>query len=63
MVADRDNTEVEITPSNPTVGGRAANVPFRVILNAGETYQILGAYISGSEGYDLNSYPRSLART
>ena len=53
VVADRDNTVVEITPSNPTVGGRAANVPFTVTLNRGEVYQVLGAYISGSEGYDL----------
>lgn len=54
VVADRDNTTVEITPSNPTFGGRPANVPFTVTLNRGEIYQVLGAYISGSEGYDLS---------
>lgn len=53
VVADRDNTVVEITPSNPTTGGQAANVPFTVTLNRGEVYQVLGAYISGSNGYDL----------
>ena len=53
VIADRDSTTVEITPSNPTFGGRAAGVPFRVTMNRGEVYQVLGAYISGSEGYDL----------
>jgi trimeric autotransporter adhesin len=53
VVADRDSTTVEITPSNPTHGGRPANVPFTVTLNRGEVYQVLGAYISGAEGYDL----------
>jgi parallel beta-helix repeat protein len=53
VIADRDNTKVQITPSNPTLGGRAAGVPFEVVLNAGDVYQVLGAMISGSEGYDL----------
>jgi gliding motility-associated-like protein len=54
VVADQDNTVVEITPANPTAGGKAANVPFTVTLNRGEVYQVLGAYISGSDGYDLS---------
>lgn len=45
VIADKDNTVVEITPSGQTVGGRAAGVPFRVTLNRGEVYQILGAFI------------------
>ena len=53
VVADNNNTVVEITPSVPTLGGRPANTPFRVTLNAGEVYQVLGAMISGSSGYDL----------
>lgn len=53
VVADKNNTVVEITPSVPTLGGRPANVPFQVTLNAGEVYQVLGAMQSGSEGYDL----------
>ncbi len=67
VVADRDNTNVEITPSNPTSTGKPAGVPFTVTLNAGEVYQILGAYISGAEGYDLTgsiikSIPNSAGR-
>lgn len=54
VVADNDNTEVEITPSQPTIGGRAAGVPFTVKLNKGEIYQVMGAIISGNEGYDLS---------
>jgi gliding motility-associated-like protein len=53
VVADKNNTVVEITPSVPTLGGKPANVPFRVTLNAGEVYQVLGAMMGGSEGYDL----------
>jgi gliding motility-associated-like protein len=53
VVADKDNTVVEITPSVPTLGGKPANVPFTVTLNAGDVYQVLGAMQSGSEGYDL----------
>ncbi|HYF31634.1 MAG TPA: gliding motility-associated C-terminal domain-containing protein [Chitinophagaceae bacterium] len=53
VVADRDNTLIEITPSNPTLGGRPAGVPFTVQLKKGEVYQVLGAIQSGSEGYDL----------
>jgi gliding motility-associated-like protein len=53
VVADKDNTVVEITPSVPTLGGKPANVPFRVTLNAGDVYQVLGDMINGDEGYDL----------
>lgn len=53
VVADRDDTKVEITPSNPTSTGKPAGVPFTVTLNRGEVYQVLGAYISGAEGYDM----------
>jgi gliding motility-associated-like protein len=45
VIADNDNTVVEITPSGPTQGGRAAGAPFRVTLNRGEVYQILGAFL------------------
>ena len=45
VIADNDNTVVEITPSGATKGGRAAGVPFRVTLNRGEVYQILGGFI------------------
>ncbi len=53
VIADRDNTVVEITPSNPTLGGRPGGVPFTVTLKKGEVYQVLGAIQSGNEGYDL----------
>ncbi len=52
VIADRDNTVVEITPSVATRAGRPANVPFRITLNKGEIYNIMGT-VSGSAGTDL----------
>lgn len=54
VIADHDSTMVEITPVNPTLGGRAANVPFVVTLNKGEVYQVLGAIRSENDCYDLS---------
>lgn len=53
VIADHDNTLLEITPSSPTLSGYPGGVPFTVQLNKGEVYQVLGAIISGSDGYDL----------
>ncbi|MBS0030263.1 gliding motility-associated C-terminal domain-containing protein [Chitinophaga sp. 22321] len=55
VIADYDNTKVEITPSVPTLAGKPANTTFTVTLNKGEVYQVLGAMMpgGGSEGYDL----------
>ncbi|HVI43521.1 MAG TPA: gliding motility-associated C-terminal domain-containing protein, partial [Chitinophaga sp.] len=54
VVADYDGTKVEITPSVPTLAGKPANKPFTVTLNKGDVYQVLGAMMDGSEGYDLS---------
>ena len=43
IVPTSDSTEVEITPSVPTLGGRPANVPFTVMLNAGDLYPVKAA--------------------
>ena len=40
ILAITDQTEVEITPSHQTKGGNPAFVPFRVILQKGQTYQV-----------------------
>lgn len=53
VIADHDSTLVEITPSNPTLGGRAKGVPFTVLLNKGEVYNVLGAIKTQDENYDL----------
>ncbi|MDA3616551.1 PKD domain-containing protein, partial [Polluticaenibacter yanchengensis] len=45
IVADRDNTVVDITPSGNTAGGHKAGETFTVNLNRGEVYQILGDFI------------------
>jgi gliding motility-associated-like protein len=62
VMAEHDNTYVEITPSQPTKGGRVAGVPFYVILNRGEIYQIAGV-TSGAVGLELTgTRVRSLAK-
>jgi len=64
VIADHDSTMVEITPVNPTFGGRRAGEPFVVTLQKGEVYQLLGAAKSENEGYDLSgSKIRSVSNT
>lgn len=43
VLATADGTQVRITPSVNTAGGRPAGVPFVVDLDAGQTYQIQAA--------------------
>ena len=50
VIADRDSTLVEITPSNPTKGGRPAGVPFQVYLNKGQVYNVMGTITTNSVG-------------
>lgn len=40
IVAINDQTEIEINPTAATVNGNPADVPFRVMLNKGQTYQL-----------------------
>jgi gliding motility-associated-like protein len=51
VIADRDSTLVEITPSQNTKGGRPAGVPFQVYLNKGEMYNIMGVYSAAGGGF------------
>jgi gliding motility-associated-like protein len=53
VVAQHDSTWVEITPSQPSRGGLVAGQTYLVKMNQGDTYQVLGAILSGSEGVDL----------
>jgi gliding motility-associated-like protein len=52
VIADRDSTLVEITPSVTTKGGRPAGVPFQVYLNRGQVYNVMGT-TNGSAGTDM----------
>lgn len=47
IVATEDNTNVIITPAKPIVG-HAANVPFSIVLNRGQTYSAEAASQSAS---------------
>ncbi|MDH5602694.1 MAG: gliding motility-associated C-terminal domain-containing protein [Cyclobacteriaceae bacterium] len=40
IVGIEDGTEVEITPSQQTRSGRPANIPFTILLNQGQTFQV-----------------------
>jgi gliding motility-associated-like protein len=51
VVADRDSTLVEITPSQNTAGGRPAGVPFQVYLDKGEIYNVMGVYSAANGGF------------
>lgn len=53
VIADRDSTLVEITPSVLTKGGRPAGVPFQVYLKRGEVYNIMGTQATGGAGTDI----------
>ncbi|HEX6427563.1 MAG TPA: PKD domain-containing protein [Niastella sp.] len=53
VVADHDNTMVEITPSVPLRSGAMPGVPFTATLNRGDIYQVVGAASSSTTGYDL----------
>ncbi len=53
VMSDRDSAQVEITPSVATKAGRAAGVPFTVLLMKGEVYNVMGT-ISGAAGTDLS---------
>ncbi len=49
IVATKDGTQVEITPTTATLGGAPAGVPFIVNLDSAETFQVQ----AGSAGGDL----------
>lgn len=57
VIATHDSTMVQITPSNPTVGGRAAGTPFTVMMMKGQVYQVLGAVTSNDPA--INSHDDS----
>ena len=58
IVSTEDGTQVSITPSTNTLGGKSANVTFNITLNQGETYQVkaqdtcdlTGSLVSSSSG-------------
>jgi gliding motility-associated-like protein len=62
IVAITDDTEVEITPTNETREGNPANVPFRVTLQKGQTYQVqaqgdlTGTQITATSSSDCQNF-------
>jgi gliding motility-associated-like protein len=50
VVALECNTTVQITPSNTTLAGSAGGVPFTVVLDSGQTYQVKATAVAGLIG-------------
>ncbi|HEY9260560.1 PKD domain-containing protein [Chitinophaga sp.] len=53
VIANQNNTVVEITPSVLTRNGRPPGVPFTVTLNRGDIYQLVGASLGNGQGRQL----------
>lgn len=53
VIAQHDNTVIEVTPSVATRAGKPANVPFTVTLQRGEIYQTMAGPEAGSAKPEL----------
>jgi len=51
IVATEDHTDIDITPSCPTLDGRPAYETYQITLNAGETYQVRSTYSGSSRDF------------
>jgi len=64
IVAKENNTKVQVIPSGPSRGGKPAGIPFEIVLNKGQIYQLLGASIDSQDGYELTgSTVKSIANS
>lgn len=64
VVANQDNTVIEITPSKPSRNGRVPGVPFTQTLMKGQVYQLIGASLGGGYGNELTGTKvRSIGNT
>ncbi|HEU4552999.1 MAG TPA: IgGFc-binding protein, partial [Chitinophaga sp.] len=53
VIANEDNTTIQITPTVPSRNGRVPGVPFTETLNKGQVYQLIGASLGGGRGNEL----------
>ncbi|WP_144695846.1 PKD domain-containing protein [Chitinophaga vietnamensis] len=53
VIANQDNTVIEITPSVLSRNGRVPGVPFTATLNRGQIYQLVGGSLGGGKGREL----------
>ncbi len=61
IVATEDGTQIEITPSATTAGGRPAGVPYSITMDAGQSYQVQASHdLSGSRVISPNRRPFAL---
>ncbi|RYE24440.1 MAG: PKD domain-containing protein, partial [Sphingobacteriales bacterium] len=54
VIAQHDNTLIEVTPSQVTRFGRAAGTPYTIALNRGEIYQFMAGPESGTSKPELS---------
>ncbi|OFY86518.1 MAG: hypothetical protein A3F72_06400 [Bacteroidetes bacterium RIFCSPLOWO2_12_FULL_35_15] len=60
IVATEDNTQINITPSVNTLGGKIAGNTYTIILNSGQSYQIKGlTYSDDLTGTVIKATPQS----
>lgn len=56
IVAIEDETELQITPNTSTIDGKPANIPFELILDQGQTYQLQSTNdLTGTKIETINS--------
>lgn len=61
ILATEDNTRVTITPTSTTHDGKAADVPFNVNLNAGQTYYVISQTLQSLSGTHVISDGKKIA--
>ena len=61
ILATEDNTRVTITPTSMTHDGKAANVPYNVTLNAGQTYYVISQTLQSLSGTHVMSDGKKIA--
>lgn len=54
IVAAEDNTRIRITPSLGTKGGRPLGIPYEIVMNKGDIYNVMGATGSNGSGNDMS---------
>ena len=54
VIAQRDNTVIEVTPTQTTRGGRAPNTAFTINLNRGQIYQFMAGPENGVSKPELS---------
>ena len=55
IVGIEDGTEVKITPASSTVGGKQGGIPYSIVMNRGQTYQVQASQVEDFTGSHIVS--------